>query len=184
MDRLPIGPTELARRIGTAKQNIDRWASQARKLPVEAARNLAPHLGVAPEELIFDKKPSAAVQRVPLLSWTSGGPQARNTAPGKRVVAGDLPKGDWIAFRVEGNSMDRIAPDGSIIFVNRKDTALKDKSFYVFGLADGSAIFKRYRAGKLADLSSFSTEGEQASIAFSRETSVIGRVRRVVLDLK
>lgn len=188
MTKAGVGPAELARAIGENRQNVTRWAKGQQKLTAPRAERIAPHLGVTAEELIFERPPARGVQRVPLLSWVAAGrlvtqEGVRNVDIRKKVMVADLPKGEWVALEVEGNSMDRIAPEGAIIFVNRQDDALKDDGFYVFTLEDGSTTFKRYKAGKQARLQPFSTNPDHETIYPSEGMKVVGRVKRSVLDL-
>lgn len=184
-----MGPTKLAKLTKMNKQTVDRYIKWDRKLTVLNAQKLAPYLGVSPKELMFSEPDLPGVQRVPLISWVSAGKLAgqegvRNIDAKKHVVAADLPKGDWIALRVEGDSMDRVAPDGSIIFVNRADDNLKDDHFYVFALATGETTFKRFRGGKPPRLQPFSTSPDFETIHAPDGVHVIGRVRRVLTDLR
>jgi len=190
MDDAEIGPTDLAKRAKTSKQNVDRWAKGERELTAYWAEKLAPHLKVQPERLVFPQSGNLAVQ-VPLLSWVSAGKLAdvesiENIDAKRHVPIGSLPPGEWIALEVRGDSMDRIAPDGSIILVNRKDDRLKDDAFYVFGTESGEATFKRYRGGPNGSirLQPYSTNPDHETLHPSGELRVLGRVRRVITDLK
>lgn len=185
MERRKIGPTELARQSGTSKQNVDRLAGGKRELTAIWAERLAPALNVSPEELVF---PAIKKSRVPLVSWVSAGRLAGQDGirPGdikKFTQAMDLPKGDYIALEVSGDSMDRIAPDGATIFVNRADKRLVDNKFYVFTSPEGEATFKRYRAGNPPRLQPFSTNPNNETIFPPEGTTIIGRVRRVIIDI-
>lgn len=53
MSRKGIGPTALARLVGTSKQNIDRWAKEERELVAEVAKKLAPHLNTTADALLL-----------------------------------------------------------------------------------------------------------------------------------
>ncbi|HWJ86903.1 MAG TPA: helix-turn-helix transcriptional regulator [Pelagibacterium sp.] len=53
MSQKNIGPTELGRRAGIAKQNIDRWAKQERRLNPDDALKLAPLLDTTPAALLL-----------------------------------------------------------------------------------------------------------------------------------
>lgn len=101
----------------------------------------------------------------------------------RRIKVGDLPKGDWIALQVDGDSMDRVAPDGAIILVDRSDDRLIDGRYYVFSLGGGEATFKRYKRNPQR-LQPFSTNPDHMSIpADNDDLYVFGRVKRVIHDL-
>ena len=100
----------------------------------------------------------------------------------QRVPIGDLPSGNWIALRVHGDSMDRVAPEGSIILVDRSDKKLASNRYYV--LSDrGEATFKRYTAKPVKRFEPFSLNPSHQAIYPSNGLSVVGRVHRVIIDL-
>lgn len=121
---------------------------------------------------------------VPVLSWVSAGrlEPVLNAKP-IRVEHLVLPKGDWAALEVRGDSMDRIAPEGSLIVVDRSDKNLRDGRFYVVSIEDqGDATFKRFRA-KPDRLAPFSMNPDNESIPMQPDMRVFGRVRRVITEL-
>lgn len=185
----PIGPTALAKEVGSTKQTIDRYLKWERKLPKQMAAKIAPLVKSTAAELLQVETDLPAFERVPLLSWVSAGHLAwqegiSNVDMKKHVITADLPKGKWVALTVEGNSMDRIAPSGATIFVDTSDNRLKEDRYYVFSAESGEATFKRYRAGSPPRLQPFSTDPDQETIPAPEGMKVLGRVRRVVTDLK
>lgn len=197
MERSEKGVSWLAEQIGTNRQNVTRWAKGQRKLTVPWAKKIAPHLNATASELLqvepivprkTIKKASEEAIEIPLISWVSAGKLSREdgvrAADIEKYLLADLsPKGDWIALQVIGDSMDLVARDGAILFVDRKDDRLRDNGFYVFTLDDGSTTFKRYRSGSPARLQPYSRNPDHETIATSDDMRVIGRVKRTVLDL-
>lgn len=123
---------------------------------------------------------------MPLLSWVAAGElkdagDIPHPADVAWLSAAGLPPGDWFALRVDGDSMDLIAPDGSIIFVDRSDRDLVNERFYVFQGSDG-ATFKQYMADPNR-LEPYSTNKAHKTKYPKRELFVIGRVRRVITEL-
>lgn len=126
----------------------------------------------------------------PLLTMVSAGQLATldyipEMAEAKRVAGPDLdPAGDWIALQVAGDSMDRISPPDSIIFVNRRDRALVPNGCYVFSDGEGGATYKRWRPSpnRLEPVST-NPDHEPIFMADGQEPAVIGRVRRSVLEM-
>jgi SOS-response transcriptional repressor LexA len=96
----------------------------------------------------------------------------------------DLPKGDWVALTVDGDSMNRVAPDQAMILVNRADSALIDGRFYIFGLPNGETTFKTFKRDPLR-LQPYSTNPDHMSIPIDDDGDVyvFGRVRRVIQDI-
>lgn len=184
-----MGPTKLARLTQENKQTIARYIDGDRKLPKHIAEKIAPIVNSTVADLLLVESELPAFERVPLLSWASAGrldaeESVSNVDVEKHVIAVDLPKGDWIALKVKGDSMDKIAPDGAIVFVNRADQNLREDQFYVFASGAGAATFKRYRGGKTVRLQPFSTNADHETLPAPTDLRVIGRVRRVVTDLR
>lgn len=127
------------------------------------------------------------MKQVPIISWVSAG-RLRASHPVydgdilRYVYVTDLPPGDWLALEVDGDSMNRVAPPGSTIIVNRNDQNLIDSKYYVFGNAQGEATFKRYRADP-DRLQPFSTNPDHETHYIESEMLTVGRVRRVITDL-
>lgn len=102
----------------------------------------------------------------------------------RHIKVSHLPKGKWFALTVEGTSMDRVAPDGSIIIVNQADDILLDGKAYVFSLDDGAATFKQYRLTPEPMLTPYSWHPEHYAMPVGdKDLYVFGRVRRVITDL-
>lgn len=99
------------------------------------------------------------------------------------IVISGLGRGDWAALIVNGNSMNKVAPDGSVIVFNRADTRLVDNAFYIFQHPEtGEATFKRYGAGSPPRLRPYSYDDFDPIMA-TEDIVAIGRVRKVVVDL-
>lgn len=201
MSKKGIGPTELARLSGTSKQNIDRWAAQTRKLPVEWAEKLAPLLDSTRELLMFAKvartvkralkEISPKTVSVPLLDSITAG---KLKSPSSQIPVEDVPllafadlgRGEFFALKVEkdNDSMDRVSPEGSTIVVNRADRTLVNGKFYVFAIK-GETTYKMWQGGDNPHLAPYSTNPANKPIFFKKKSDleVIGRVKRTVLDL-
>lgn len=127
----------------------------------------------------------------PLISWVSAGALKTPDAvidldDAERVYAPGLdPKGDWIALRVEGDSMDRISPPESLIFVDRKDRRLVTNACYVIAdVEGGEATYKRFRSNPDRwEPVSTNTAHEAMFPAKGHAPVIIGRVKKTVLDM-
>jgi SOS-response transcriptional repressor LexA len=87
-----------------------------------------------------------------------------------------------LALRVVGDSMDRISPPDSIIFVNRADRRLVANGCSVIATPDGEATYKRYRPSP--------DRFEPVSVNPAHEPffpdgmpKIVGRVRKSILDM-
>lgn len=186
-----LSQVDLARESGVSQQLISRLESgvdqTSKKLP-----ELARALGVPPHEIDenFASEDAASVVKAPLISWVSAGalktPEVTvldlSEAKWVSTVGMEPFDGEWIALRVDGDSMDRISPPDSIIFVNLKDRRLVPNACYVIADDEGGSSYKRYRPGKWEAVS-MSKRHKDYNVKGDRGPRIIGRVKRTVLDL-
>jgi SOS-response transcriptional repressor LexA len=184
---------DAARAYGWVQSTYLGHENGDRKPSRPTALKYAKRYGISVEWL-FDGKgdprgePSDVI-RVPVLSWVSAG-KFRDVAqplPLSKVpllAFSDLGSGDFFALRVEGDSMDRISPEGSIIIVDRSDQTLVRGKPYVFSLR-GDTTYKLWETGEVDYLRPNSTNGGNAPIFPKKDEdlAVVGRVRRTMLDL-
>lgn len=193
MTNAAVGPTALARQVGESKQNVDRWRKGERRLKPEDAMRLASVLEVPATRLLRlpegrSKPVDKPEKLVPLISWVSAGRLSGSELPPnvraeKQLPRGDLGPGEWIGLRVKGDSMNLIAPENSVIFVDVADKRLVEGRYYVFAMEDGDSTFKQYRGGRQPRLQPYSTNPEHETIPAPEDLRVVGRVRRTMLDL-
>lgn len=129
----------------------------------------------------------AVVTDVPRVSWISAGELTEQAAVESladfpTIAALDLPEGEWIALEVEGNSMNKISPPGSIIFVNLRDKRLAHNACYVVADETGAATYKRYRQNEKPPFQPVSYD-EVEPPKFHGAVNVIGRVRRSIIEM-
>ena len=137
----------------------------------------------------MSKAERRATMEVPVVAWVQAGALAvRSTihdlAELEMVTVDGLAPGDWFATDVRGDSMDRVSPEGSRIFVNGSDRTLVSGRYYLFSLR-GEATYKRYYDDPVQRLEPFSTNPLNKTIFLTkdRDWTVIGRVVRSVIDL-
>lgn len=203
---MPINPTrfkELRKQRGLSQPKLAKAAAVSQQLisqiengvnlTTRALPQIARELGVAVSEINpdFDAEAAANGPGAPLISWVSAGalraPDAViDSADADIVYTSDLdPKGDWIALRVDSDSMDRISPPESVIFVNRKDRRLVANACYVIADAEsGEATYKRFRPSPDRwEPVSTNPEHEPIFVRKGREPTIIGRVRKTLLAM-
>ena len=120
--------------------------------------------------------------RVPLVSWVQAGDLSEASDP---YAPGDAEEyvpithrhGNMIALRVKGDSMNKIAPDGSIIIVDLNDRHGIDGKHFVFR-HDGKATFKTYRTGPPVRLEPQSFDSQFKCIVPEDGAEIVGRVIR------
>jgi len=98
------------------------------------------------------------------------------------IAAYDLPKGYWIALRVDGLSMNRISPPDSIILVNMADKELIPNACYIIMDEEGQVTYKRFRPHEKPQFQPFSTQ-ESKPPALQGAITIIGRVRRTITEM-
>ncbi len=149
---------------------------------------IAHALRVEPSDLLHDPAHrSPARKQIPLVSWVNAGAfkdvdQALPTDEFPQIEIAGLPDGDWFALTVEGDSMDRISPPGSIILVNRRDRKLVPNACYVIANEAGEATYKRYRPSP-ERFEPVSVRSDLDPIFPDGAVAVIGRVRRSILEM-
>ncbi len=117
------------------------------------------------------------------IMMSTEGVARRRDLRGTLTISG-LGKGDWAALVVTGNSMNKIAPDGSTIVFNRDETNPVENGFYVFRDPEtGEATFKRYGAGNPPKLRPYSYDDFDPIQVEEHLLQIVGRVRKVVVDV-
>jgi SOS-response transcriptional repressor LexA len=168
----------------TAQALAEQRIAAARE---QAKRKLAFHKTAA-EEVVVEtgEQPKLSAISVPLITWVSAGkmafPDVSDETIG-HVRDGDLdPTGDWIALKVVGDSMDRISPPDSVIFVDRADKVLVPNACYVISSNDGEASYKRFRPNPMR-FEPVSTNPAHEPIYPTREPLIVGRVKKSMIEM-
>lgn len=127
---------------------------------------------------------------VPHISWVSAGNLAAADGIGRAEIKdaprislpGLAPDGEWIALTVKGDSMDKVSPPDSVIFVNLKDRRLVENACYVIAEETGEATYKRYRKGVFGP-ASMNKKLKPIKPKSGVAIHIIGRVRRSLLSM-
>lgn len=173
---------QLAERTGLSVGYISRMASGKRNVSLKNLSKIADALKVSPTELIEEQRPVD----IPIVSWVSAGMMLRDD--GQQDAIGSIqmpdldPRGNWIALKVEGDSMDRISPPGSLIFVDLDDRELIPNGCYVIADSDNHVTYKRFRSNP-PRFEPVSTNLALQPIYPDGDPTVIGRVRRSLIDM-
>lgn len=102
----------------------------------------------------------------------------------RKIAVSGISGAEIFALKVEGTSMDKVSPEGSIIIVDRSDRALIKGKFYVFYVM-GDTTYKRWQADPdyLEPYTNDTDQHKPLYISKKRDMEVIGRVKRTILDL-
>lgn len=176
---------QLAAAVGISDSQLGRFDTGEREPRVGELMRIGEVLGVPWQSLIEDHV--APERFAPLISWVSAGQLMTPDNPvdlegGKQIPLGDLGPGEWIALRVDGDSMDRISPPDSVILVNMADRKLVPNACYVIVTEEGEATYKRYR-GNPPRFAPVSTNVDHDDIYPEGAVRVLGRVRRSLIDM-
>ena len=203
MRRANLDQSELARQVGIKQPSIAHLLSPeakksgytpviARILKIDAewlaTGRGSPEPTHAPPAVEDSTTLSTArepIIKVPLISWVQASryveiydPYEKGDSEGEVEVP--YGKDTLIALRVKGNSMNRVAPEGSIIIVDYSDKTLTSGKYYVVK-EDSKATFKRYRTNP----DRFEPESTESHDTIFPENAieVVGRVIKVINDL-
>lgn len=179
----------FAKAVGVSQGTISKWISEQQS-PNKRQWDAVLGLIAGDSRLVhlLNAAGGPSFARVPLLDMVSAGKLAD---PATQIPVEDVPllafadlgRGDFFALKVDGDSMDRLSPDGSIIVVNRDDRTLVAEKAYIFAIR-GQTTFKLWRPDP-PHLAPHSWNGANKPIFVKQDKhlEVIGRVRRTVLDL-
>jgi len=180
----------VAPEVPLSVSQLSRIESGKREARAHEVQRLADIYGISFSELMDGTLPNdddAHSVVVPIVSWVSAGSFSREDLA--QDVAGtmtinDLPRGDWIALRVEGDSMDRISPPGSIILVDRRDKKLILNGCYIIGDGNGNITYKRFRSSPIRfEPVSTNPVHEPIFTDGNQMPAIIGRVKKTMLDM-
>lgn len=145
----------------------------------------------APASVIFGgarlDESGGASRAIPVISWVAAGrladPDIQVESESETIEISGLEPGDYFGTRVRGASMNRIAPDGAMIIVNRADREAIRGRRYIFSHR-GQTTFKRYGGSDPTRLEPESTEQIDTIFPKSDEDwNIIGRVRLVIAEV-
>lgn len=163
-----------------------------RGFPAARAPQYAKKFKVSEEWLLFGKGDAEAVilegaaptSPIPLLGEVPAGPwqeaitKSRNYIPAPQAGLAN----SAYALRVTGDSMDRIAPDGSIIIIDPTDFDLFERRLFVVRNGDGEATFKQYRESPARLVPCSSNPQHKVIPVTDKHYEIIGRVVKIVMD--
>lgn len=192
-----ITQAELANHLGVTPQAVSGWERGESYPEAEKITNIALFLSV-PTGWLLDGDESGMTpkpddKRMAFVRLVDSVPAGKLAAPMSQLGLDQLPlliidglgRGEYIALTVDGDSMDRVSPDGSIIVVNKADRTLVSGKAYVF-CHRGKVTYKLWRPDP-ARLQPHSTNPLHEPIYVKdkpeAEKLVVGRVKRTILDL-
>jgi SOS-response transcriptional repressor LexA len=128
------------------------------------------------------------VRLVPVVSWVAAGkmtePDSQPPPESETIEISGLEPGDYFGTRVRGDSMNRLAPEGALIIVNRAEREPIRGRRYIFSHR-GKTTFKRFGGQDPLRLEpeSLNQDHEPIYPKAGETWEVIGRVRLVISEL-
>lgn len=93
-----------------------------------------------------------------------------------------LGDGEFFALTVDGDSMNKQSPSGSIIIVDKSDTQLVTGKSYVFAV-NGGHTYKLWKANPKSLVPNSTNKNHSPRMVHKSEFEIIGRVKRTIFDL-
>jgi transcriptional regulator with XRE-family HTH domain len=137
---------QLADKIGMSQSIVGKLEMETRSLKIDVLEKIAEALDVSLSELIFKAHPFP-YRHVPIRGVVNAGEPmiTFDDLTDYETVAFDTERGDFFALKVQGHSMDKVAPDGSTIIIDPKQTdpqALHKQA--IVAIQDGEVLFKMW----------------------------------------
>lgn len=183
-----ISMRKLSLASGYGPDLIRDWKGPKSPQPrLDSLERVAHVLDVPAGWLAFGEDgPGVGIQRVPIISWVAAGHFSESLPfeqieDAARIAVSGLKPGPHFALRLNGDSMDLVAPDKAIIIVDPTDRELVSRGYYVFRQGD-DVTFKQYMTNP-ERLEPKSTNRNHEAMPLTADTVVVGRVDRAITDL-
>ena len=189
-EEIKISRRKISLASGHGPDLVRDWGRDKAPLPrLDTLQKVAEVLNVTAGWLAFGEGDNLrgindGIKSVPVVSWIAAGQFAEYPAAVSVIDEGDtidvsgLGRGKFFGLRIIGDSMNRIAGEGSVIIVNADDRHLLPRKFYVF-LNNRGTTFKRFM-DKPDRLEPFSFNTDHEAMPITEETHVIGRAVKVI----
>ena len=169
MRETKVTQTDLADALGfTSQSAISNILAGVRGVKVEEAAAIYSFLGL---------RQQPQVRQVPIIGWTSAGNwrEAVRHAIGRMPVANKVAGPKSFAVEVQGDSMDRIIPEGGFVVVDPDQVQPVNGKIYLIENDEHESQVKMYRTGP-ARYEPVSSNDSHKAVAAGEAVKVIGRV--------
>lgn len=173
LDRRGMSRNQLAEKVGAASSTVSRYFTLNRQFPLNNANEYAKALGTTPEDLIgvipIDETITDGSHNYTFLpahiaagALTSVDPLTYEDA--EQIQLSDAIMGkyagdhDIIIMYADGESMNRVIPDGSLMAIKITDNGVIENGDIVVFSEDGDYSVKRYYDNKSAKIVTFSPD--------------------------
>jgi repressor LexA len=179
--RAGLTQEQLAERTGTTKATISKFERSTNRPKIDWIEKLAAALEVDAEELAFDRgRVGRPVTMMPVIGMIAAGNWREAVRETDEFVPVVDARPHMFVLRVSGDSVDRVAPDGSFVSIDPSDPALVDGKIYAVQNGAGEATLKRFRRNP-DRLEPDSSNPEHKPIPLGTEpVTVIGRATSII----
>lgn len=188
-------PSTAADRFGFNRNTYKSNENGSMPFSYSAAVDYGKAFGVEAEWLYAGTGPMAVsakaskpIATIPVIDWVAAGKLTDNISQlppeSETIEISGLPPGDYFGTKARGDSMNRVAPDESLLIVNRADRELVKGRRYIFSNR-GKTTFKRFggRDPYRLEPESWNPANEPIYPRDGEVWEVIGRVTMVVAEL-
>ena len=166
----------LAEKVGVHFTTIAKIERSQRRLSGELLVKISEALGVPPVDLVEVAPAALPVRNIPIIGRIAAGNWREAVLDPEGYIAIPLGGPNAFALRPEGDSMNLIAREGSLIVVDPDERDLLDGKLFAVMNGDAETTFKRFRADP-PRLEPVSDNPIHKPIALGREPfTVIGRI--------
>lgn len=169
---------DLADRMGIHFTTVARIERSAKPMSNDWIMRFAEALGVEPHEIADSPfaKTMPNVRMAPVIGLVAAGMWREAVQSTDEYIATPATGRQVFGLRVSGESMNKIAQDGSTVMVDPEQLHLLDGKFYVVMNDEGEATFKQYRSNP-ARLEPLSDVPGQATLMLGQtQFTVVGMV--------
>ncbi len=180
-----MSQVELANKVGLSQAQIQRLEAGDRSLKIETLEKIAAALCVDLSEVIFKSQPFP-YRHIPIRGFVNAGAPmvVFDDITDYETVAFDTDRGDFFALKVQGESMNRVAPNNSIIIVDPKE--IEPEKLHrqpVVAFQDGEVLFKMWDQNAKTFRPNSSIENEFDLIPAKYGMKILGKVLAFIVRL-
>ena len=169
---------DLGEAMGVHFTTIAKIERSERRLTADWARRFADALGVRPHEVTGEPahQGPASTNWIPVIGMVAAGNWQEAVQHPLDRVAAPLSGPSVFALRVDGESMNKVVPDGALVMVDPEQLELHDGQYYVIMNEDGEATFKQYRSSPARLEPSSTMDDFKPMLLGQTQFTVVGKV--------
>ena len=182
--RAGLKQEELAELIGTTKATISKIERSTGSPKIEWVEKLAPHLHVTVPQLTFgDAAGGESPVMLPVIGMISAGNYREAIQQTDEQIPVPGATEHMFVLRVDGDSIDRVAPDGAYVSIDPTNPTLTDGGLFAVQNGSGESTIKRFRRSPDRLEPDSTNPSHQPILLGAEPITIIGRATSVTLML-